>query len=111
MKNFMAALVMFCIALQCVKLAAEQKKSEAVETLSGRSIKLLQTAIPVLNSFGISMDGYKIIILTAQGKPTIILEDENAKSGQYGTSQAAKPSFEIQFNEDGSRVIKANFSR
>lgn len=111
MKKMIVLMSATAFLMQCVGVQAEQNNFEVVDTISGSSLKFINIAIPVVNSFGLDLNEYKITVVVREGKPGIIFEDLKKAPGQYGSPPGGRPGFEVRFNEDGSRIIKANFSR
>jgi hypothetical protein len=99
------------ISLPVRNAMAEQVGFKVMDTISGSSLKLIQTAIPRLAGAGLNVDGYRITVVMREGRPGVLFEDENKRRGQYGSAPGQKPDFEVRFSEDGSHVVSAHFSR
>ena len=88
-----------------------QEGFKIVDTVAGTSIRLIQAALPEFIRKGLNLDGYRITVTTWNGGHGVIFEDLNAPPGQKGSASKEKPSFEVELSEDGTRVVRANFSR
>ena len=107
----MAILIALAVHICIANGSLAQAEFEVVDSISGRNLKLIQTAMTFFTGAGLNIDGYRITVIKRDGHSAVLFEDDNKKPGQYGSSTRDKPDFEVQFSRDGSRVDRANFSR
>lgn len=89
---------------------AADRPVQVLESLSGSNQKLIQLALPEFSKAGLKLDGYRIVVMSADERYVVLFEDTNASVGGRG-SISGKPSFEVELGGDGSRVMRANFVR
>ncbi|WAC71383.1 IS5 family transposase [Roseateles sp. SL47] len=89
---------------------ATQGGTQVIDVVSGTSQKLIQSALPEFARHGLDLTGYRIVVMTVSGHYVVLFEDLNTPSGQRGTT-STKRSFEVEFDDDRRRVVRANFSR
>ena len=109
MKKELVALTLG-LALMGAKAMAEQDGMKVIDTIAGSSQKLIQSEMPEFTRQGLSLDGYRIVVMTMNGHYVVLFEDLSTPPGQRG-STSKKPSFEVELSEDGARVARANFVR
>lgn len=107
----MAILVALAVHMFLTSGSLAQAELEIVDTISGHNLKLIQTAMTYFTGAGLTLDGYRITVIKRDGHSSVLFEDAHKKPGQYGSSTPSKPDFEVRFSDDGSRVVRANFSR
>jgi hypothetical protein len=91
--------------------AMAQEGFKVVDTITGTSLKFIQSALPELSRYGYSfkLDEYRIIVVTTGGHHAVIFRPLNTPPGHVG-STSGKPVFEVELGEDGT-VIRSGFAQ
>jgi hypothetical protein len=84
---------------------------KVVDTITGTSLRFIQSALPELSRYGYSfkLDEYRIIVVTTGGHHAVIFRHLNTPPGSMG-SPPGKPTFEVELSEDGT-VIRSGFAQ
>jgi hypothetical protein len=91
-------------------LAVANDAMKVVDSISGSSQESIQVAMPEFLRRGMTLEGYRIVVVDENGHTVVLFEDLNTTVGQRG-SPSKKPSFEVELSEDGARIVRANFVR
>jgi hypothetical protein len=85
-------------------------QTRVIDAISGSSQKMIQLALSEFVKQGLSIDGYRIVVMEVDKHAVVLFEDMTTPTGQRGSSPR-KPSFEVELSEDGAKVVRANFVR
>jgi hypothetical protein len=90
--------------------ATAQSPMTVIETNSDEGRKAIQLAVPEVVKRGLSLDGYRIVVMEIDGQLRVLFEDADAPIGQRGSSPK-KLGLEVEVNKNIDRVTRVSFVR
>jgi hypothetical protein len=80
------------------------------ESISGRSFRAIQAAIPELERNKLGVEGYRIRVHESGASVFVLFGDPNAPKGLRG-SWGDRPAFSVELARDDLRIIRSQFER
>lgn len=89
---------------------ATQTAHQIVESISGKSIQIIQVALPEAARSNIALEKYKVVVMESGSSYLVVFDDPQRVEGQRG-STARMPSFEVEVRKDDLKIVRSSFVR
>lgn len=105
-KTLLTSLLAFSLQIAL----ASQKLFQLVESISGKSFKIIQATLPEVAKNHFDLEKFKIVVMESESSYLVIFDDPKRAEGQRGNTSKL-PSFEIELRKDDLQIVRSNFVR
>jgi hypothetical protein len=89
---------------------ASQGSTRAMESISGKTLKVIQSALPEAARNNVDFTKYLILVAESDSSYVVCFDDPERKPGQRGSTNRML-SFEVEIRKETLQVIRSNFIR
>jgi hypothetical protein len=86
-------------------------KAQEIGSIPASGYLAIQAAMPAFNRAGLSLRGYEITVIEADGKIGVAFTDPRAPLGSRGTLDAMLKSFSVERRKENLKIIQSYFSK
>jgi hypothetical protein len=89
---------------------AIQDSQQHMESISGKSLRIIQMALPEAARKNLDLVKFKVEVLELEFSYLVIFDDPNRPAGQRGSTSKVQ-CFEVEIRKSDLFVLRANFAR
>lgn len=104
------AIFLVVLLLATPVFMSAQPTYQIVESISGKSLKIIEAALPEAVRKHLDVGKYKIVVMQSEQSYLVVFDDPNRPEGQRG-STSRMPGFEVEVRREDLQVIRSNFVR
>lgn len=97
------------LALSAIVMA-QSSNIRTITEISGKSLKIIQIAIPEAAKHNVDWERRKIVVMESDSTFLVLFDDPDRAAGQRGSTSNFS-TYEVEIKKDGYQIVRSNYSR